>query len=130
MTAWTAGPEEVDDQFDPTRTARTSVIRSDDGAMLIARGANRDRAQFFDYRRDNLRLRFAGTQYNQSDTEASDQFVICLSDDIDSMRIRYPDWSPPNVSALERLKQDIAEAMPAWDLVTGSGVPIREVVFT
>ena len=48
---WTISTETIEASGYSNKTIKTSALRSDDGALLVYQGANRDCAQLFDYRR-------------------------------------------------------------------------------
>ena len=110
---WTLTTTTVPGRNDPTTSIETSALRSDDGALLTYRGANRDRHQLFDYQRGELCLRMSGSEYDYT-LEPTGIFTVYLSVELASLRRRHPGQSGPTDTEIEVLKTDLVEALPLW----------------
>ena len=124
---WTISTETIEASGYSNKTIKTSALRSDDGALLVYQGANRDCAQLFDYRRGKLCLRLSGSQYDGM-LNPSGKFTVYLSFQLESFRRRHPGRSEPTEAEISRLKTDLVEALPMWGLALGT-VPITAVHF-
>ena len=115
---WTLTTATVLAESDPTRSIETSALQSDEGALLIYQGANRDRDQLFDYQRGGLCLRLSGSQYDGM-LEPTGTFTVHLSFRLASFRRRHPGQSGPTDTEIEVLKTDLSEALPLWGRALG-----------
>ena len=110
---WTLTTTAIPAESDPTRSIKTSALHSDDGALLIYQGANRERVQFFDYQRGELCIRLSGSEYDGM-LEPTGIFTVYLSVELAFFRRRHPGQSEPTDAEIEVLKTDLSEALPSW----------------
>ena len=110
---WTVTTKMIPAKSDPARSIETSALQSNDGAILIYKSSNRDRAKFFDYQRGKLCVPLSGSHYDGT-LEPTGIFTVYLSFELASFRRRHPGQSGPTDAEIEVLKTDLVEALPLW----------------
>ena len=120
---WAAGSLRVPSVLKGHSFIDTSMMTSDNGTRLIFRGIWREMQHVFDCETDKLRLELVCSQYDGRGMNPSAVLQVYLGHAIRSAARKYPNLNFDQ-ALLERMKKELAEALPRWEIFRAADRPL------